>query len=213
MASRPRFLAPEVVQSSALDCGPAALQCLLEGFGLRVNYGRLREACQTGIDGTSIDAIESVANQLGLEAEQIMLPADHLLLSESKALPAIVVVKLPSGLTHFVVLWRRCGPLLQALGACFRVSARRLFTHDPGSCRRLAGFCFIRHLSDVFACTHAGAQYQRTRDYKDNGARACRCSMARPGHSGCRGAACRVSIGLGMFGQRKGVSTFYPAGV
>ena len=115
MASRPRFLAPEVVQSSALDCGPAALQCLLEGFGLRVNYGRLREACQTGIDGTSIDAIESVANQLGLEAEQIMLPADHLLLPESKALPAIVVVKLPSGLTHFVVLWRKCGPLLQVM--------------------------------------------------------------------------------------------------
>ena len=115
MGSRQRFLAPEVVQSSALDCGPAALQCLLEGFGIRVNYGRLREACQTGIDGTSIDAIESVANQLGLEAEQIMLPADHLLLLESKALPAIVVVKLASGLTHFVVLWRRCGPLLQVM--------------------------------------------------------------------------------------------------
>jgi ABC-type bacteriocin/lantibiotic exporter with double-glycine peptidase domain len=115
MASRHRFLAPEVVQSSALDCGPAALKCLLEGFGLSVHYGRLREACQTGIDGTSIDAIERVAHQLGLEAEQIMLPTDHLLLAESKALPAIVVVKLPSGLTHFVVLWRRYGSLLQVM--------------------------------------------------------------------------------------------------
>ena len=28
-----RLLAAEVVQTSAMDCGPAALKCLLEGFG------------------------------------------------------------------------------------------------------------------------------------------------------------------------------------
>lgn len=43
---RRRFFAPEVVQTSAMDCGPAALKCLLEGFGVPVSYGRLREACQ-----------------------------------------------------------------------------------------------------------------------------------------------------------------------
>ncbi len=90
-----------------MDCGPASLKCLLEGFGTPVAYGRLREACQAGIDGTSIDTMEAVANQLGLEAEQIMLPMDHLLLDDAKTLPAIVVVKLPNGLTHFVVVWRR----------------------------------------------------------------------------------------------------------
>jgi ABC-type bacteriocin/lantibiotic exporter with double-glycine peptidase domain len=110
-----RFLAPEVVQTSSLDCGPAALKCLLEGFGTKVSYGRLREACQTGLDGTSIDTIEVVAQQLGLEAEQIMLPVDHLLLPESQTLPAIVVVTKPSGLTHFVVVWRRHGKLLQIM--------------------------------------------------------------------------------------------------
>ena len=31
-----RLLAPEVVQTSAMDCGPAALKCLLEGFGIPV---------------------------------------------------------------------------------------------------------------------------------------------------------------------------------
>ncbi len=98
-----------------MDCGPASLKCLLEGFGTRVSYGRLREACQTGIDGTSIDTMETVANQLGLEAEQIMIPADHVLLSESKALPAIVVVKLPNGLTHFVVAWRKHGHTIQVM--------------------------------------------------------------------------------------------------
>ena len=30
------FLAPEVIQTSAMDCGPAALKCLLAGFGIPV---------------------------------------------------------------------------------------------------------------------------------------------------------------------------------
>jgi ATP-binding cassette subfamily B protein len=87
-------LAPEVVQTSAMDCSPAALTCLLEGFGIPVSYGRLREACQTDVDGTSIDTLEEVAVQLGLDAEQVMVPVDHLLLPEANALPAIVVVRL-----------------------------------------------------------------------------------------------------------------------
>ena len=52
-SSRGRCLiVPEVVQTSAMDCGPASLKCLLEGFGISVSYGRLREACQTDVDGT-----------------------------------------------------------------------------------------------------------------------------------------------------------------
>ena len=76
---RRRFFVPEVVQTSGMDCGPATLKCLLEGFGISVNYGRLREACQTDVDGTSIDTMEDLAVQLGLLAEQIMLPPDRLL--------------------------------------------------------------------------------------------------------------------------------------
>jgi ATP-binding cassette subfamily B protein len=110
-----RWLVPEVVQTSATDCGPAALKCLLEGFGIPVSYGRLREACQTDVDGTSIDTMEEIAVQLGLEAEQIMVPPDYLLLEETKALPAIAVVELPTGGTHFVLLWRKHGPLVQAM--------------------------------------------------------------------------------------------------
>ena len=77
------WFAAEVVQTSAMDCGPAALKCLLEGFGIPVSYGRLREACQTDVDGTSIDTLEEVAVQLGLDAEQVMVPVDHLLLPEA----------------------------------------------------------------------------------------------------------------------------------
>jgi ABC-type bacteriocin/lantibiotic exporter with double-glycine peptidase domain len=115
LQTRRRRLVPEVVQTSAMDCGPAALKCLLDGFGMPVSYGRLREACQTDVDGTSIDTLEDVAVQLGLDAEQIMVPVDHLLLPEAQTLPALVVVRLPDGNTHFVVAWRRHGRFVQVM--------------------------------------------------------------------------------------------------
>lgn len=115
MNSRPRLLVPEVVQTSAMDCGPASLKCLLEGFRTPVSYGRLREACQTDVDGTSINTLEEIAVQLGLDAEQIMVPVDHVLLAEAKALPAIIVVRLPNGFTHFVVAWGTRGPFVQVM--------------------------------------------------------------------------------------------------
>jgi ATP-binding cassette subfamily B protein len=117
-----KWLAPEVVQSSAMDCGPAALKSLLEGFGIHASYGRLREACQTDLDGSSIDALEETAVKLGLDATQSMAPADHVLVPEAGMLPALAVVRLPNGATHFVVVWRRVGPLVLVM--------------DPGTGRR-----------------------------------------------------------------------------
>jgi len=114
-ARRRRFLAPEVVQTSAMDCGPASLKSLLEGHDIPVSYARLRDACHTDVDGTSIDTMETVACQLGLDAEQIVVPADHLLLTDAAALPAIVVVRLSDRLTHFVVVWRRHGSIVQVM--------------------------------------------------------------------------------------------------
>lgn len=110
-----RFLVSEVVQTSEMDCGPAALKALLEGYGIPASYGRLREACQTDVDGTSIDTLEEVASQLGFAAEQVMLPADHLLLASAESLPAIIVVRLANGMTHFVVAWNQIGPLVQVM--------------------------------------------------------------------------------------------------
>ena len=131
-ATKRRFFAPEVVQTSAMDCGPATLKCLLEGFGIPISYGRLREACQTDVDGTSIDTIEDVAVQLGLEAEQIMLPVDHVLMRESDALPALIVVQQPNGLTHFVVLWRTHGCFVQVMDPALgrRWMTREKFLQD-----------------------------------------------------------------------------------
>jgi ABC-type bacteriocin/lantibiotic exporter with double-glycine peptidase domain len=110
-----RYFVPEVVQTSLTDCGPASLKALFGGFGIYLSYGRLREACQTDIDGTSIDALEDLSQKLGLAVSQAMIPADFLLLEPAACLPAIVVVILPDGGTHFVVVWRVHGPLVQIM--------------------------------------------------------------------------------------------------
>ncbi|HEY0479746.1 MAG TPA: ATP-binding cassette domain-containing protein [Kofleriaceae bacterium] len=110
-----RIFVPEVVQTSMMDCGPAALQSLVAGFGMPVNYGRLREACQTSVDGTSITTMDEIANFIGLDTEEMMLPLDHLLLPEARALPAIVVVKTPNGNNHFVVVWSVSGRWIQVM--------------------------------------------------------------------------------------------------
>ncbi len=112
---RRRWLAPEVVQTSSMDCGPATLKCLLEGHHLPASYGRLREACQTDVDGTSIDTLEAVARQLGLDAEQVMIPADHVGLPGDAGEPLLAVVRHADTVTHFVVVWRRLGPWLQVM--------------------------------------------------------------------------------------------------
>jgi ATP-binding cassette subfamily B protein len=132
-----------------MDCGPAALKCLLEGFGIPVSYGRLREACQTDVDGTSIDTLEEVAVQLGLEAEQVMLPVDHVLLPEAQALPAIAIVRLPSGVTHFVVAWRRHGRVVQLMDPA---TGRRWPT-----CRRFLHELYIHTMPFPAAAWHEWA--------------------------------------------------------
>ncbi|MFO0725912.1 MAG: ATP-binding cassette domain-containing protein [Myxococcota bacterium] len=117
-----RWLIPEVIQTSGMDCGPACLAALLRGFGISASYGRLREACQTGVDGTSIDTIEEIAIELGLEASQMILPLDHLLLEGHPIVPGIAVTLTPGGVPHFVVLWSRAFGRVQLM--------------DPGRGRR-----------------------------------------------------------------------------
>lgn len=105
--TRPRRNIPEIIQTSAMDCGPAVLSAVLNGFHIQADYDRLREACQTDLDGTSIDVLEEILNEFQLEAEQVMLPVDHLFLETSPTTPAIFVVRQPTGLTHFVTVWKK----------------------------------------------------------------------------------------------------------
>ncbi|WP_438043419.1 ATP-binding cassette domain-containing protein [Sorangium sp. So ce128] len=116
------FLVPEVLQASLMDCGPAALKAVLQGFGVDVHYEWLRDRCQTDVDGTSIDALAALGQELGLATAEVVVPHDSFLLPEADCLPAIVVKRGAGGALHFVVVWRRLGPFVQIL--------------DPGSGRR-----------------------------------------------------------------------------
>src|SRR5437660_8053324 len=64
---------------------------------------------------TLVCVLDVVASKLRLGLSQAILPADFLLLEEAACLPAIVVVNLPNGETHFVVVWRVHGPLVQMM--------------------------------------------------------------------------------------------------
>jgi len=130
---------PEVRQRAPLDCGPAALQSVLLGFGIRVEYDALVKRCEVDpAAGASIDKVEEVANSIGLPAEQTMMPVDHLLLPGSHQGPMMVVIRGPGTLKHFLVLWRANGESVQtmdpATGARAWVDRRdllpRLFVHE-----------------------------------------------------------------------------------
>lgn len=111
-----RRFVPEVVQTSFMDCGPATVMSLVKGFGLSANYDMLREACKTERDGTSISTIDEVANQIGLETEECMVPLDHILRPEANALPAIAVtVDQSHSIYHFIVIWSVVGPMVQIM--------------------------------------------------------------------------------------------------
>jgi ABC-type bacteriocin/lantibiotic exporter with double-glycine peptidase domain len=116
-----KFFVPEIVQTSATDCGPAALAAVLVGHGISADYARLREACQTSVDGTSIDTLEEIAVRLGLNAAQYIQRPEDILLPEAGNFPALLVTRLPEGGLHFIVAWRRIADFVQIM--------------DPGSGR------------------------------------------------------------------------------
>lgn len=174
-----RYFIPEVIQTSAMDCGPAALKALFGGFDRYLSYGRLREACQTDVDGTSIDTLEVIAQQLGLGAAQSMLPTDLLLLKSSACLPAVVVVSLPGGGTHLVVLWRIHGPWLQVMDpASGRIWLPRrrflesLYIHEQpvpaGACQEwCASPVFMAGLEERLRALHVPPQVWSDRAHQD----------------------------------------------
>jgi ABC-type bacteriocin/lantibiotic exporter with double-glycine peptidase domain len=103
------FLAPEYHQVSVMDCGVGALSCFLRGYGLDPSYERLREACQTSVDGTSIEALESIAVGLGIDVLQHLIPPDLLSEGLEGRWPSIAVVSRLGQPPHFVTLWRQLG--------------------------------------------------------------------------------------------------------
>lgn len=109
------WLAPVVVQTSSMDCGPACLASLFAGFGVRVSYEGLRDVCRTGQDGTSINVLEDTATELGLRVRQVLVPVEHAIRYGTGTLPAILLTRLPGDVGHFVVGWRRWGRWVEVM--------------------------------------------------------------------------------------------------
>ena len=108
------FLAPEVLQISSMDCGVAALSCMLAGLGADVSYEKLREACQTSVDGTSIDALEDVCLGLGVDVCQHVIPVDLFLDAARERMPMVALVDVAGpAAVHYVCLWRVFGGRLR----------------------------------------------------------------------------------------------------
>ena len=93
----------------------AALRAVLTAYGIPFDAASIERECKVDDDGASIDDIEDVAVKYGLEAGQIILPIEHVLLAEPSVLPAIVVVDGPDDTQDFVVAWRFDGDRVQVM--------------------------------------------------------------------------------------------------
>jgi ABC-type bacteriocin/lantibiotic exporter with double-glycine peptidase domain len=133
---RRKWLPPEVIQVSMMECGPACLTSIAKGWGLNVSLDRLREHCQLSVDGTSIDNIEEIGQEIGLESEQITVPREFLKHAPWLYFPAIVVERNESALLHFTVWWRQLGSRLAVMDPAqgrifyrYKVAEERLYDY------------------------------------------------------------------------------------
>ncbi len=130
---------PVVLEEQPADNGPAVLRALLLGFGIDVAMSELRRRLGTDASGTSIDDLEEVAVQLGLPAEQAMLPVEHLITAppDQAMVPAIAVVEDEFEGLLFLLIWRTDGDRVQVMhtaGGSFWLSRDELeswlYRHD-----------------------------------------------------------------------------------
>jgi ATP-binding cassette subfamily B protein len=78
---------PHVQQVDEMDCGAACLAMVCRHFGRSVSLARIRQLVHTSLDGTSLRALCTAANELGLAARAVKATTDNLL---QMPLPAIV---------------------------------------------------------------------------------------------------------------------------
>ncbi len=111
--------APETDVPEIRDTGPgratAALRAVLTAEGIAFDAATLARECKVDDDGASIDDLEDVAVAYGLDAAQVVVPAEHLLLPEPRMTPAVVVVDGPDDAQDFVVVWRIDGDRVQIM--------------------------------------------------------------------------------------------------
>jgi hypothetical protein len=93
----------------------AALRAVLQAYGIAFDAAAIEKECKVDDDGASIDDLEDVADNHGLDAEQVIVPAEHVLIPEADMLPAIVVVDGADDMQDFVVAWRLDGDRVEVM--------------------------------------------------------------------------------------------------
>ena len=78
---------PLVRQIDEMDCGAASLAMVCRQFGRPVPLARIRQLVNTGMDGTSLRALCTAGEQLGLAARAVKASPRHL---DAMPLPAVV---------------------------------------------------------------------------------------------------------------------------
>jgi HlyB family type I secretion system ABC transporter len=106
---------PVVRQIDEMDCGAACVAMICRYFGKAVSLARIRQLVHTSFDGTSLRALCSAAEELGLAARSVKTTPGRLL---QMPLPAIVHW---DG-NHWVVL--------------FHVDQKRAWIADPAGAKR-----------------------------------------------------------------------------
>jgi ATP-binding cassette subfamily B protein len=109
-----RLLVPVVRQSMATSSGAAALSSVCQGFGMTVTEAEIFRNCGGSESGICIDDLESEARGLGFACEQLVLPIDHLLASDTD-IPSIAVTRSADGLLGSVVVWQQLCGLVQLM--------------------------------------------------------------------------------------------------
>jgi ATP-binding cassette subfamily B protein len=108
---------PELVEVRDTGNGraTAALRAALSAYGLPFDPATLERDCKVDDDGASIDDLEDAAEKYGLDATQLIVPREHVLMADAKLLPAILILDGAEESREFVLAWRIDGDRVEIM--------------------------------------------------------------------------------------------------
>ena len=95
----------KIRQYDRYDCASACVASVCAYYGLRLPLLRIREACGTTQDGTTLQGIIDACGKLGLDAVGLQAKEKRLLDLRDAAKPVIMHLKKKNGWLHYVVLY------------------------------------------------------------------------------------------------------------
>ena len=95
----------KVRQHDNTDCAAACVASVCAHYGLRLPLLRIREACGTGPDGTSLQGIIDACGRLGMDAAGLRAKEKHITDLQEAVKPVILHLKKKNGWLHYVVLY------------------------------------------------------------------------------------------------------------